>query len=172
MERRLPPTEGNEMAESASVSPEHFPHPGSVGGRPAIGNVSRVASKVLRDLSVDEPERQALLQSRYQARILIQLASSEAVPHPRLLVFLANHLQGRCPFPTVEEDDVLDILYYVSDDSVSSLREIREFAAAVVDVLDLDETALLSTTIQTIDARRRPSFVHAAGITRPELRLV
>lgn len=125
------------------------------------------------DLSVnDDAEYHAIVASPYQARIRIQLHQTGAIEHPNLLVYIANHLQGRFPYPTVEPGDVLDIIYCLRDDSAASVTQVRAFAEDALRVLGLPRADLMTCGIQVVDEATHKAILTAMGIEPPELRLV
>jgi hypothetical protein len=172
MERRPPPTEGNDTAENASIF--GVTSASNSGERKLhLANEADIPQRGLMDLSVkDGAEYQAIVAAPYRARIRIQLHDTGVSEHPNLLVYIANHLQGRFPYPTVEPGDVLDIIYGIHTDSAASAAQVRDFAKDTARVLGLSEADILHWGIDAVTEAKFRAMLIAAGIEPPDLRLV
>lgn len=130
------------------------------------------AVNALMDISVDDVERDALLDSRWKARVQVELHLDRSHVLDSVLAFISRHAAGRGMLSSLLDDGTLLMTFGVSDASEVSAQLVRDFAGDVTRIFGRPPTDVVEATVIEVDDERLHRALAALGVRRPDLKPV
>jgi hypothetical protein len=130
------------------------------------------ALNALMNISVDNAERDALLDSRCKARVQIETSFQPDKVLHSFLDYVPRHAAGRGMLSSLQNDGTLLMTFAVADTSGVSEQLVREFAGDVARILGCSRADIAEATIVEMDDDRLHRALAALGIRQPDLKSV